>query len=919
MLAEEKSPTRIFLRLFATSRSEMRSSVKKEKPGINKIFLLQGIFLGILLAGMNASFCHTLFPIVPLRRISLLLGLVGIWCAFLMAHPFERIEHRMHIRGDRQFIRYPLADAGILLTLAGVAAVVLLRLELYRQYMYDLGNAIEYWYGKYTGGNEGAFVAEQFQLVSQKGTHVWAGSSLLLLLGILLGLLMAWCFQRRRGFWLGILPAVAVVCLELLLGLSPSMPDMLWLIIGSLGMRFATAGQKQGGRRIFRQREQTEQGSNSGIYWTVSLLSVIVLAAAVILTLLCSDRLSGYQDAVLDQQHIWEQNAKEEVISLAEKFRQRMAGQVRGVMTNTAPKYKDKPIAFITMDSKPVDSIYLRVYTGTVYQDGKWSATDLFSKKFREEEGKYILEMGEQFSEYTYDYLNDTGDVMRDAIEDFNDDDEQAKIERQYSMQGNGHDILTYPVQDMNISYPEDTEYKKEALLPYYSRLLALKAEDDYQWHGDLNLTRRSTKQSMDFRGFVPPVYYSDSCLGDQLVVWKGMDIGDRYASDVMMRTAGADTQETLSEEEMQEQKKYEEFIVDQYCQLPKSGLERTIRLAKALEKQTGDGMDDEYPTGNAMVRKVKKFLGDIASYSTQLSPKTTGVDFVEDFLFNQKKGYCEHFASAGTILYRAMGVPARYVSGYRIDPDEFRQTEDGSYTADILDSDAHAWAEIYEHRTGWIPADVTGSSNDGGRQKLSAEKMIESATPKPSPTGKSAADEKADEPKQTTPAPSKTPSLQKKSSGTSGKGQGVQEQTSILTAGQKRGIAAGLFVLLLIAAWFVRHLIGAAWYRHCINRCSTRNEKILQMNRLFVRYLHHYGMWGLSHKSDSEYRALLLDRLPDTLDRECIMQYFEYLQAAKYGENERTVDEVRWCRTFLRRAAQELAQQKKNKHSSKQ
>ena len=56
-------------------------------------------------------------------------------------------------------------------------------------------------------------------------------------------------------------------------------------------------------------------------------------------------------------------------------------------------------------------------------------------------------------------------------------------------------------------------------------------------------------------------------------------------------------------------------------------------------------------------------------TYSESVSvPKN---DFVQDFLVNTKSGYSVHFATAATLMFRYFGLPARYVEGYLITPDD--------------------------------------------------------------------------------------------------------------------------------------------------------------------------------------------------------------------------------------------------------
>lgn len=77
--------------------------------------------------------------------------------------------------------------------------------------------------------------------------------------------------------------------------------------------------------------------------------------------------------------------------------------------------------------------------------------------------------------------------------------------------------------------------------------------------------------------------------------------------------------------------------------------------------------------------------------------------DPLAEFVFDKKKGYCEYFASASTLLLRLSGVPARYVTGYAVR--SFHRSGD-HYV--IRDSDAHAWTEAYIPGRGWVEADAT-------------------------------------------------------------------------------------------------------------------------------------------------------------------------------------------------------------------
>lgn len=87
------------------------------------------------------------------------------------------------------------------------------------------------------------------------------------------------------------------------------------------------------------------------------------------------------------------------------------------------------------------------------------------------------------------------------------------------------------------------------------------------------------------------------------------------------------------------------------------------------------------------------------------LNPPRLGDDPVDEFLFQTRRGFCEHFASAFVTLMRAAGIPSRVVVGYL--GGELNTV--GNYLI-VRQSDAHAWAEIWTPERGWVRVDPTGA-----------------------------------------------------------------------------------------------------------------------------------------------------------------------------------------------------------------
>jgi transglutaminase-like putative cysteine protease len=87
------------------------------------------------------------------------------------------------------------------------------------------------------------------------------------------------------------------------------------------------------------------------------------------------------------------------------------------------------------------------------------------------------------------------------------------------------------------------------------------------------------------------------------------------------------------------------------------------------------------------------------------LTPPLLDDDSVDDFLFETRRGFCEHFASSFAFLMRAAGIPARVVTGYQ--GGEFNSI--GGYLL-VRQSDAHAWVEVWLAERGWVRIDPTAA-----------------------------------------------------------------------------------------------------------------------------------------------------------------------------------------------------------------
>jgi transglutaminase-like putative cysteine protease len=131
------------------------------------------------------------------------------------------------------------------------------------------------------------------------------------------------------------------------------------------------------------------------------------------------------------------------------------------------------------------------------------------------------------------------------------------------------------------------------------------------------------------------------------------------------------------------------------------------------------------HDTPEAAVRAVLSLFRK-EKFEYTLEPPLLGRDSIDEFLFQTRQGFCEHYASAFVFLMRAAGLPARVVTGYQ--GGEFNPV-DGYYT--VRQSDAHAWAEVWLGERGWVRIDPTAAvAPERVRQSLAR------ALPPPAPFG---------------------------------------------------------------------------------------------------------------------------------------------------------------------------------------
>lgn len=390
-----------------------------------------------------------------------------------------------------------------------------------------------------------------------------------------------------------------------------------------------------------------------------------------------------------------------------------------GLISNREPIYRDKKMLVVTSSQKPEDDVYLRGYVGTDYKNGRWVCND---KSFFEEYSDAGLD--EQLVDRIY---------QREVSGDLYDLMPYDNTDIAYNIMSNDDDMsITYSITDT-------THLKKTVYLPYLPNLSD--NDSNFGCQADTKITKQSSEIEYNITSWDKTKYfreyinYSKYFIPDKTEVWYRNFVIERYTEKSEISTV-ADYCNQQSIQENVSNKPRLNYPADLYSNY-KNYFNENLRDDITLEDENlsddmiaEDDLSDyymledknniEYITSKKnewrveMAELVQKELSKQCEYSLKLTDIPEGEDPIEYFMSDSHKGFCTHFASAGVMMLRQLGVPARYASGYIIKKDTFTEDDD-KYTVDVLDRCGHAWAEIYLDGIGWIPAEMTpGYQNCG-------------------------------------------------------------------------------------------------------------------------------------------------------------------------------------------------------------
>ncbi len=141
----------------------------------------------------------------------------------------------------------------------------------------------------------------------------------------------------------------------------------------------------------------------------------------------------------------------------------------------------------------------------------------------------------------------------------------------------------------------------------------------------------------------------------------------------------------------------YRNYVYNNYLDV------RPSTLSSMQDIAMENGLSASSPT---IISDVQTYIQNAATYEQYFATIPEGEDVAVYFLTVTKEGICQHYAAAATLMYRTLGVPARYVTGYL-------GTATANSWSTVQTDKGHAWVEVYIDGLGWVPVEVTGTSGE--------------------------------------------------------------------------------------------------------------------------------------------------------------------------------------------------------------
>ena len=634
---------------FRKSRWQ-RSDTNEIKPDYNNAFTV----LGVLLTELANAAAAVLLTVCAVSVVNTTVSHVRCpYYVYVWLFIFSVISgfiNRLTSLDTRKWVRHAINTGLLLVFLLGVFIANWQAAE-------HIKDGLLYVKGRYL---EIINVYYGTSFVCPKGDKAFAGAFVGFVSFIVMLLLVTLAVQIKRRRMLTLFPTL-LLAVQLCVGKSPSVSEVVMLTLCTLWCLIAdgSARTEAGYDANGSARTEAGYGANGSAHGNEALRiasEFLYMAAVSAILFICVFAFEPLADTLA--------NKKPQMLA----FQKDLEGSVKsffstgmdmqdGTVSNHYPSYSGKTVMTVEAKAGASSNIYLRSFYGDTYENGKWIKKSDFSRMEKEYHDASRMTV----------WQNAIG--LATLLDGYYDDETNPATER-----------YTITMEKLSTKY---------TYLPYCIDPYSIDAKGDIDFDEDFFITKNKGTKKIEVSAC--PGFFDGSLETSSLEPEQPLEVNnDFYAA-------------------------YNNYVMENYT--AKQGGDGIVSEDAKWLLRTGQLTSDMMYTGYirendanriAAAQLVQQFLTSKAFKYSKNPPSTGGKDVVENFLSNSRQGFCVHFASAGTMILRQMGVPCRYVSGYCAKGDSFKSGENDGDICEVKDSQSHAWVEIYLDDFGWIPVEMT-------------------------------------------------------------------------------------------------------------------------------------------------------------------------------------------------------------------
>ena len=578
--------------------------------------------------------------------------------------------------------------------------------------------------------------------------------------------------------------------------------------------------------------------------------AVCVLGFLLFAMILLGGIFSGSAEKLLEkalQAKAVQEKVEEEIKSQLASFRMTN----KQTINNSPPEFRDKKVLTIRADKLPQGNLYLQDFYGERYENNEWTFSRREFAKACSENGISQSEAAKRLASNIYKiYCGDLKSLYETWL-------------------GGSY----YFSSDISFKKYEVMEFQEE-YQSFMSSSMLLPYGADVEQVSGIKFLRDAIAQKGGLKKSI-----TCQCWDSNAFEFEGL------------RVSG-----NMDQEELKFWAWYNDYAKDHYLDYPKYVKDTPVfDYAEAMvDGEKYYGITENEIRHLAVVAVQSILTGPNSIYSWEMDKLEAGEDPIEHFLKNARKGYCIHYASLGVMLLRSLGVPARYASGYVVKPASFVLQEDGSYAAEVIDRNGHAWAEVYYNDVGWVPIEMTPGYSSTSEsvptfQQPKEEKTNVTIDPVGSKEQTSSSEETPEETEkpEETETPKETPDAEETFE------QGEEEKPGVgLGEGSEDGVQNGLFtVVIILTGIAVAGVLIVFVGRKAL--AEVRLEKAmtgkyykaatLMINRKVYRKVKAKGKQVRNAKTDREFAQALLEVLGEE-QASAVEKYMRIVKAAAFS-----------------------------------